>query len=257
MGFRIQVLKMGECEVAGPEVFWMSRWNDWVKLVFWMVVVRGHGKTAIINTGPPADLGTLNQRWGEAFGERGKLARSEGERPVAALASLGIRPEDVDYVLVTPLQAYATGNLHLFPNARICVSKRGWIEDFHAEKFPMHVPRELRIPDEPLRYLTFEGHAKLRLLEDEDEVMPGLRAFWVGVHHRSSMCYVVDTPAGRVAITDCVFRYENIEAMVPLGIQESLDEFHLACARIGRESDIVVPLYEPEVTTRHPGGRIG
>jgi glyoxylase-like metal-dependent hydrolase (beta-lactamase superfamily II) len=257
MSFQVQVLKMGECEVAGPEVFWMSHWNDWVKLYFWMVVIRGNGETAIINTGPPADLTALNERWGGAFGERGKLARLESEQPVNALASLGIKPEDVDYVLVTPLQAYATGNIHLFSNAQICISKRGWIEDFHAEKFPIHVPREFRIPYDPLHYLIFEGHEKVRLLEDEEEVIPGLRAFWAGVHHRSSMCYVIDTLLGRVAVSDCVFRYENIEKMEPLGIQESLEEFYTTCKRIKRESDIFIPLYEPDVPMRHPGGRIG
>lgn len=257
MSFEIQMLKMGECEVAGPEVFWMSHWNEWVKLCFWMAVIRGDGMTAIVNTGPPADLDALNERWGEAFGERGKLKRAEAERPVNALASLGIKPEDVDYVLLTPLQAYATGNIHLFRNAQVCISKRGWIEDFHAEKFPMHVPREWRIPDRQLHYLMFDGREKVRLLEDDDEVIPGLRAFWAGVHHRSSMCYVIDTAAGRVAVSDCVFRYENIEKAIPLGIQESLEEFHLACKRIGRESEIFVPLYEPDVAKRHPGGRIG
>ena len=257
MGFQIQVLKMGECEVAGPEVFWMSHWNDWVKLYFWMVVVRGNGKTAIINTGPPEDLTALNERWGGAFGDRGKLARTESERPLVALDSLGIKPEDVDYVLITPLQAYATANIHLFKNAQVCLSKRGWIEDFHAEKFPMHVPREFRIPNEALHYLMFEGNEKLRLLEDEDEIMPGLRAFWAGVHHRSSMCYVIDTAAGRVAVSDCVFRYQNIEGMEPLGIQESLEEFYVTCKRIKQESDIVLPLYEPDIPLRHEGGRIG
>ena len=51
--YKIQLLKMGQCDVAGPEVYWMSHWNDWVQLYFWMVVIRGNGKTAIINTGPP------------------------------------------------------------------------------------------------------------------------------------------------------------------------------------------------------------
>jgi glyoxylase-like metal-dependent hydrolase (beta-lactamase superfamily II) len=257
MSYEVQVLNMGECEVAGPEVFWMSHWNEWVKLCFWMVVIRGEGKTAIINTGPPDDLTALNERWGGAFGDRGKLARSENQRPLAALASIGIAPENVDYVLLTPLQTYATANLHLFKNAQICLSKRGWIEDFHAEKFPMHVPREFRIPYEALHYLIFEGNNKLRLLEDEDEIIPGLRCFWAGVHHRSSMCYLIETAAGRVAVSDCVFKYENIEAMEPLGIQESLEEFHVACNRIKRESEIFIPLYEPDVPVRHPGGRIG
>ena len=93
MSYEVRVLKMGQCDVRGPEVFWMDRWDDWETLYFWMVVIRGNGKTAIINTGPPADLSALNARWSGAFGERGKLAtRNENERPVAALKSIGIEP---------------------------------------------------------------------------------------------------------------------------------------------------------------------
>lgn len=255
--YNLQLLKMGQCDVAGPEVYWMSHWNDWVQLYFWMAVIRGNGKTAIINTGPPEDLTALNARWSSGFGERGKLVRTESERPINALAGLGIKPEDVDYVLITPIQIYATANIQLFKNAQVCISKRGWIEDFHAEKFPMHVPREFRLSEETLRYLTFEGYERLRLLEDEDEVMPGLRCFWAGVHHRSSMCYVVDTAQGKVGLSDCLFKYGNLEDGEPLGIQESLEEYYLTTNRIKRETDIFIPLYEPDVLQRFPGGKIG
>jgi glyoxylase-like metal-dependent hydrolase (beta-lactamase superfamily II) len=256
MSYAIQLLKMGQCEVAGPEVFWMNHWNEWFQLYFWMVVIRGNGKTAIINTGPPADLTELNKRWSSGFGERGKLVREESERPLNALSAIGVKPESVDYVLITPLQIYATANIQLFKNAQVCLSRRGWIEDFHAEKFPMHVPREFRISDDTLRYLMFDGREKLRLLDDEDEVMPGVSCFWAGVHHRSSMCYVVETENGRVGFSDCVFRYGNIEDNEPLGIQESLEEYYATIKRIRRDTDVFVPLYEPDVLKRFPEGRI-
>ena len=159
-------------------------------------------------------------------------------------------------VLITPIQIYATANIQLFKNAQVCISKRGWIEDFHAEKFPMHVPRKLRISDETLQYLMFEGHEKVRLLEDEDEILPGLRCFWAGVHHRSSMCYVIETEKGRVAVSDCLFKYGNFEDGEPLGIQESLEEYYVTRERIKRESEIFIPLYEPDVLKRFPDGRI-
>jgi len=256
MSFEIQVLKMGECQVAGPEVYWMSHWNDWVTLYFWMVLIRGRGVTAIINTGPPEDLTDLNTQWTCAYGERGALKRNESERPLNALGGLGIKPEDVTHALITPLQSYATANIQRFTNAQVCVSKRGWIEDFHAEKFPIHAPRWGRIPRETLQYLMFDGWEKVRLLEDEDEIVPGVRAFWAGVHHRSSTCYVIDTARGRVAVSDCVFKYKNLEEMTPLGIQESMEEFYRTCGRIKRESDIFIPLYEPEVWRRYPGGKV-
>jgi glyoxylase-like metal-dependent hydrolase (beta-lactamase superfamily II) len=257
MKYTMQVLKMGECQVRGPEVYWMDHWDDWEKLYFLMVVVRGNGKTLLINTGPPRDLAGLNARWTATFGERGALVRSEAERPEAALGSIGVQPEEVNRVLITPLQAYATGNIHLFRKAEVCVSRRGWIEDFQAPLYEMHVPRKLRIPDEVLAYLTIEAPEKLRLLSDDEEVQPGIRALWVGTHHRSSMAFLVDTALGRVAVTDCCFKYGNIEKMQPLGIMESLPECMAAYSRLRHEADMVVPLYDPEVLERFPGGKIG
>lgn len=252
--YRVDVLKMGRCEVRGPEVYWMDRWDDWEELAFYMVVLRGGGHVVVINTGPPRDLAALNERWTGAFGPRGALVRRESELPEAALASLGVRPEDVDTVLITPLQAYAVGNIPLFRNAQVCLSRRGWIEDFHAPLYEMHVPRKLRIPDDVLAYLTIEAPEKLRLLADEQEILPGLSAAWVGTHHRSSMAFFAETSAGRVAVSDCAFKYGNLERNHPLGIMESLPECMAAYSRLRSEADVFIPLYDPEVLRRFPDG---
>ena len=250
MRYDIQVLKMGQCEVPGPEVYWMSHWDKWETLYFWMVVIRGEGKTVIVNTGPPTDLTALNTAWKQAIHERSQMIRQDHERPAEALAAIDIDPQDVDYVLITPLQAYATGNIPLFKNARICISKRGWIEDFHAPQYPMHIPRKLRISDDVLHYLDIEAPEKLRLLEDEDEILPGLTAFWTGVHHRSSMAYAIEAARGKVIASDCFFKYDNIERMIPLGVMESMQECMVAYARIRAEADLLLPLYDPLVAER-------
>ena len=191
MTYSVDVLKMGQCQVRGPEVYWMDRWDAWEELYFYSVLIRGGGKVVIVNTGPPADLTALNARWTAAFGPRGALVCQKDESPEMQLGRHDITPADVDFVLITPLQAYALGNIPIFHNARVCISRRGWIEDFHAPPYEMHVPRKLRIPDDVLTYLTVEGPEKLHLLADEDEVLPGIKAFWVGAHHRSSMAYLI------------------------------------------------------------------
>lgn len=257
MPYRINVLKMGQCQVRGPEVYWMDRWDDWEELYFYMVVVRGEGTVAVINTGPPRDLSALNARWTASFGERGALVRQPEERPDAALSRLRVKPADVNLVLITPLEAYAVANIPMFSNALVGLSRRGWIEDFHAPTYEMHVPRKLRIPDDVLAYLTVQAPEKVRLLDDEEEILPGLRAFWVGTHHRSSMAYLIETEKGRVAVTDCCFKYGNIEGMRPLGIMESFSECMGAYKRIRQEADIVIPLYDPEVLERFPHGLVG
>ena len=257
MKYEIQVLKMGECQVPGPEVYWMSNWDTWETLNFWMVVIRGGGKNIIINTGPPADLTPLNAAWKEAIDERSQMVRQDSDRPGTALASVGLKPGDIDHVLITPLQAYATGNIPLFTNAEISLSKRGWIEDFQAPKYHMHIPRKLRIPDHVLQYLEITAPERLRLLEDEEEVLPGIRAFWTGVHHRSSMAYVIETAKGPVVVSDCFFKYRNVESMIPLGIMESLEECMRAYERIRKEAGILLPLYDPLVPDRLAGKNEG
>ncbi len=255
LSFRVQALKVGQAEVPGPEVYWMSHWDQWETLFFYMVVLRGDGVNAVINTGPPHDLTELNARWRAFAGERCQLLQTADERPEAALARAGLGPQDIDFVLLTPLQLYATANVPLFPNARICVSRRGWIEDLMARPPWLHVPREMCMPDEVLHYLLFDARDRLRLLEDEDEICPGIRAWWAGTHHRSSMVYSIDTGSGIVDVGDCAFKYGNLDGH-PLGIGESLAEGDRAYRRIRAESAHFVPLYDPEVLVRYPGGVI-
>jgi len=254
MSYQVHVLKMGQAEVPGPEVYWMSHFDQWLMLYFYMIVLRKNGITAIINTGPPSDLTDLNRLWGSG-GPRCRMVRLPEERPDTALSRLGIRPEEVTHVLITPLQAYATGNIPMFRNARIYLSRRGWIEDFHAPRFPLHSPRWSRIPNDVLMYLELEANEKLCLLKDEDEIAPGLRARWVGAHHRSSMAFEVNTSKGEVIVSDAAFHYGNVEKPHPLGIGESLEECHFAYERF-RRANVFLPLYDPEVLDRHTGGRI-
>jgi len=120
--------------------------DTWETLYFWMVVIQSRGVTALINTGPPRDLTELNQFWHDFAGDRCLMIRREEERPETALKAVGVDSQKVDYVFLTPLQGYATANVPLFRNATICISRRGWIEDFHAPPLEIHVPRRLRIP---------------------------------------------------------------------------------------------------------------
>ena len=255
MTYQVHVLKMGEADVPGPEVYWMSHWEQWETLFLYMVVIRGNGTTLVINTGPPADLTMLNQIWRAFAGEKCYFKRAESERPEQALASIGVQPRDVDYVLLTPLQAYTTSNISLFSKAKICFSKRGWIEEIVAGPEYSKMLRGLCIPDEVLKHLLFEAWDRVKLLEDEDEICPGIRAWWAGTHHRSSMVYTVETAGGPVMIGDCAFKYGNLDGP-PLGISESLAEGRRAYRRVKEGTAHFVPLYDPEVLQRYPDGRV-
>lgn len=122
----------------------------------------------------------MNKVWSEAVDPRSQFVRRPEEQPQEALARYGLSPGDIDYVLITPLQAYATGNIQIFRNTTVCISRRGWIEDFHAPKFPMHIPRKLRVPDDTLQYLEIDAPERLRLLAARRRFYPGRAPFGRG-----------------------------------------------------------------------------
>lgn len=255
MTYRVRAFNCGTFWVPGPEVYWMSHWGGREMMHVIIYLVQGGGHNILINTGPPEDLTVLNRAWLEAFGfADAQISRQEDQLPRHILASQGLREDDISKVIVTPLQAYATANIHRFRQAEICISRKGWIEDFQAPTYHQHVPRHLRVPPEVNRYLQNEGWEKLRLVSEEEEILPGLRVFWAGVHHRSSMAVSIDTEKGTVILTDCFFKYGNIEEGYYLGVMESMLEADATWKRLRKEADILASIYDPEVFNRHPGG---
>ncbi len=255
MKYTVQAFNTGTFWVPGPEVYWMEAWNQREEMNVLVYLIRGGGHNILINTGPPQDLEVINQAWLDFFGyPEAQIVRTEAQLPQNILRSQGLTPDDISLVLVTPLQAYATANIPMFRNATIGISRRGWIEDFQAPYYHLHVPRHLRIPPDVNQYLQNEGWDKVRLLGDEEELQSGIRVFWAGVHHRSSMAVAVDTEKGTNIITDSFFKYGNIEAGRYLGVMESMIEANATWARIRKEADSFASIYDPEVFVRYPGG---
>lgn len=253
MGFTVQSVKVGGVEVPGPELFWLSDFDEWYPLAFQVVVVRDGDTVALVNTGPPEDLTAINELWVSMLGERGTFQRAPEEEIVAALASVGVAPDDVTHVICTPFQLYSTGNIPLFANAEICLSKRGWVH-YHTTHDHPHDSRWNSISEEVLVHLVTDAWDRVRLLEDEDEVVAGLRTWFSGTHHRASVAVEVDTDDGVVVISDSFFYYENVEDGRLLGINENMYEALATNERALRVARHLVPLYDPKVFERYPGG---
>lgn len=249
----VTLLRMGRGEVPGPEVFWMGHFDEWLPLDFQTVLIRHADATILINTGPALDLEPMNHRWARFLGERARFTRGEGEFIFDQLMKHGVAPADVTHVILTPLQLYTVGNVLAFPNAQICISRRGWIH-FHTTHDHPHDDRSTSIPDDVLIRLVTTDWPRVRLLAAEDEVVPGVRTWDSGGHHRASMVVEIDTADGVVAVSDTYFYLENITSMTPIGISENMYECLEAYERVRRRAAVIVPLYDPNNFTRFPDG---
>ncbi|WP_214105732.1 hypothetical protein [Acrocarpospora catenulata] len=251
--YGVRLLHLGDGDVPGPEVYWMSDWDQWYRLAFQAVLIQGPGVTALIGTGPAEDLGPMNERWAGFLGERAAMRREPGQWLPDQLATLGIAPEEVTHVLLTPLQLYTTSNVPHFPNARFCLTERGWTH-FHRTKKHPHDDRWTSLPPEVLSYLTHDAWDRVDLLADEDEVAPGIRTWWTGSHHRASMAVEIDSTAGVVTVTDAYFTRRNLDTDQPIGICENIYEALAAHERVRGVADVPLTIYDPDQLTRYPDG---
>ena len=257
MTYSLRVMKVAESMAAGPISLYMSNWDKLEYSPHFVWLAEGGGRNVLINTGLPQDAEDL-----EILNAACRAAHPQNffppDRiwpPQDVLAQVGVKPEDVDAVLIISMGSYATGNIELFRKADICMSRRGWI-DFLAPERPPSVHHEVIFTDATMTYLMTQAWNRWHLVGDEEEVLPGIKMFWVGCHHRGSMAVSIQTAKGRVVISDSIFMYENFDPGIPIGVLENLFECQDALDRIRREADVVVPAHDKDVLVRYPDGII-
>src|SRR3954464_3456635 len=156
MTFSIDLLATARTEVPGPQVFWMSDWGLTHELCFQVALVRREGVVALVNGGTVEDLSRHTEGEHGFFGEGARMAREPGEFVVEQLARFDLRPEDVTHLIITPLTLYAAGNLMLYRNAEIAISKAGWVH-FSVTKRHPHEDRDSMLPAELIAHLVTDA----------------------------------------------------------------------------------------------------
>lgn len=251
--YSVTTIPVGEAIIPGPELYWMNDFDRWHPLTFQVQLIRGEGVLALVNTGPALDLEPMNAGWASFLGEKARMRRPEGWFVLDQLAALGVAPEQITHVILTPLQLYTVSNVLAFPNATICIAERGWVH-FHTTHEHPHDNRATSIPDDILVPLVTTAWPRVRLLKDEDVIAPGLRTWWSGGHHRASLVLEAETAQGVVAISDSYFHLRNVTENVPLGINENMYEILAAYERVRKTADIILPIYDPGNFERFPDG---
>ncbi len=241
----VYVIKTGEAEVPGPEVYWMEGWGEWEKLSFHALLVKGKDFNFLINTGLPDDLTERNKAMYEFAGEKCFFKSFD---IVKELKKLNIETSEITGLSFTPLQDYTTGGISKFRNAQIYLYRQGWCEDIVAPKYKHHLSRNLYIPEKELKYLMFEAWERVVFFDCSPyvDLLPGIRVYWVGCHHRSSLAFQIFTRSGPVIFSDCSFKQRNIEKRVPIGIAENTLECLDAYSFFSGKG-IFLSAYDPEI----------
>jgi len=253
--YSVEVYRAGGEYGPAVSVYYNSRLMEFLELYYFVVALRSARRTLIINTGMPEDFSAFESFVKEWHPEC-RLFRAPEEATPKILLRANIDPAHVETVILTPLTIYTTGAVSLFPKARFAVSRVGWIDFWAPEPHAPRLPKDIAMPPESRRYFADEAFDRVQLLDKEDVICPGITCFYTGGHHLSSMAVAVNTSRGKVILADCFFTYDNLEKNIPIGWAENLHEINVAYDRVRRSADIAVPLYDPQVFQRYPGGKI-
>lgn len=171
------------------------------------------------------------------------LMRNPQQEPLAALNGIGVKPEDIDFVILTHLHWDHAGNNHLFSNAKFLVQRD-----------------ELRYAYAPGRYferafLSPQGGHVPPYLKTRFDLVDGDLALFSGVeilkcpgHTPGSQAVRIRTKHGWVTISgDAVFTYENLEKGIPPGFHVDVDHAMESMHKIASVSDLVLPSHDYRV----------
>ena len=189
----------------------------------------------------------------EFFGyPEAQIVRTEEQLPQKFSARRNLRQKTSQPSLSRRCRLTPRRTFHLFRNAQICISRRGWIEDFQAPYYHLHVPRHLRIPPEVNEYLQNEGWEKLRLLAEEDEISTGHSRFLGGCSSPFFSCGLYRNSKRHGASHGLLLQIRKHRAGSLSGRNGEHDGSRRYLGPYPKRRRYFASIYDPEVFVRHP-----
>ncbi|HET7627995.1 MAG TPA: N-acyl homoserine lactonase family protein [Bacillales bacterium] len=175
--------------------------------------------------------------------------------PVKTLETIGVKADEVPYVIITHMHYDHIGNLEKFPKANFVVQEAEmafWTGKFASRpqfKHTVEVSDVVHMVTE-----NFEG--RVQFVSGVKEILPGLTVHQAGGHSAGLQFVKVATKNGPVILTSDVSHfYKNLEEDRPFTVVHDLAGMYEAFDRVRAASDadtIIVPGHDPEVIKRFP-----
>jgi len=253
--YQLRPIHVATLPVPGWECFFGKHDLNFHDLYFYVWLVRGGGVQGLIDTGVPIDPTELKALDVGCQSVDPKSFFSDVRTLDRVFQQENIRPEELDFLLITQPITYHTGGMvpELFPKAKVYISLTGFNE-FMLDN-PGHPPRDLYFTKRNwdfIRELTIQG--RLVLTDGPIQVVPGITFETTGGHHPGSAGVKIRTARGTVGILETAFLRKNIDDARPIGVAEDAARCRREIRRYKRECDIVFADHDPLILQDYPQG---
>jgi glyoxylase-like metal-dependent hydrolase (beta-lactamase superfamily II) len=220
-----------------------------IAMVVWLI--RGGGRTVLF------DSGFHREKWLQEF-----PSFADFMRPDEAVRLAGVAPDQVTDVIVSHAHWDHVGGVDLFPKATVWIQRQEYAYYTGAAWQPGGKHGGID-PDDMAALLRINTEGRLRLVDgDDQEILPGIRAF-AGARHTYASQYIrVAGDAPVVLASDNCYLYRNLaEHRASATFSEADRDANVRnqarMAELAGSPDRVVPGHDAKQFERYPTkGRI-
>ena len=241
--YEVTALRYGTRETRKSECY--LDWNSYgepdaeIGMDYFFWVLRNSDTSIVVDTGFHPDVGE----------RRGRTCLFP---PVEGLRRIGVEPESVETVVLTHLHYDHTGSVEAFANAELVV-QRSELEFWTGTEAQQ--PRHAAVIE--AQEIERIASSRLRLLDGDGWIAPGIEAICVGGHSPGQTVLVVDAESAPVVIaSDAIHYYEELELERPFEIYydlEAMIEGYRTVRRLAEQPGAALLAgHDPEVMSRFP-----
>jgi glyoxylase-like metal-dependent hydrolase (beta-lactamase superfamily II) len=238
--YEVYALKYGERDTTKCQFFYREGSHDKLTLHYFVWLILGGPHPVLVDTGFLEDDAQERQI-------RNYVS------PARVVERVGVKPADIPVSLISHLHYDHWAGHSLFPKAEFWIQKDEvafWTGPFGSTPAFRGSANVKALAG----LVTLNYANRIRIIEGEREVLPGLRVHRVGGHTAGLQIVTVETARGPVVLTsDASHFYRNVERFQPVQIITNLPEmlagFETIRALAG-SSRLIVAGHDPEVATR-------
>ena len=219
-----------------------------IAMVVWLV--RGGGHNVLFDTG------FHRESWLKQFAMQDYL------RPDQAVATAGVKPEDVTDIVISHAHWDHMGGIDLFPRATVWIQKEEY-RYYTADGWQAGGQHGGIDPNDVQELVRLNTEGRVRLVNGDDvEILPGLRAYTGSRHTYASQYIRVEGSPSFVLASDNCYLYRNMaehraSATFAEGDQPGNVKQQARMVELAGSADRVVPGHDPAQFARFPAqGRV-